>query len=95
MVPSQTRIVMAGLTADRLIAGRSSFWEKIYGAKPPRCGVCSGSALILLRIGFDLSPMKVEKDEEGVVEDVLASELCTSECIIKVGRIFGAERDWS
>lgn len=28
--------------------------------------------------------MKVEKDEEGVVEDVPASELCTSECIIKV-----------
>jgi hypothetical protein len=31
MVPSQTRIVMAGITAEGLIRDRSTFWENIYG----------------------------------------------------------------
>jgi type I protein arginine methyltransferase len=31
MAPSQTRIVIAGITADGLIRDRSTFWDSIYG----------------------------------------------------------------
>jgi hypothetical protein len=34
--------------------------------------------------------MKIAKDEEGLVEDLDAAELCTTECIIKVRQWLGA-----
>jgi hypothetical protein len=43
MVPSQTRIVIAGITAEGLIRDRSTFWENIYGQS--RLNAVVGAAL--------------------------------------------------
>ncbi len=45
MAPSQTRIVIAGITADGLIRDRSTFWDGVYGK-------LSSSAVIVLQLGL-------------------------------------------
>ena len=39
MVPSQTRIMLAGMTGERMYNEAFGFWDKVYG-ESPRSLVC-------------------------------------------------------
>jgi protein arginine N-methyltransferase 3 len=87
MVPSQTRIMMAGMTGERLYEEGFDFWNKVYGKVEVDKPCFSSAAHVLpflLRKGFDLSPMKPTKFEDGIIEVVDAEELVTSECPLTV-----------
>jgi hypothetical protein len=101
MVPSQTRIMLAGMTGERIYEEAFGFWDEVYGESPVvsrkaasrnrsrGCPMKSSRTLMMIfqLVGFDLSAMKPTQFEDGIVEIVDAKEVMTTECALKVGRV--------
>lgn len=80
MVPSQTRIVLAGITGQQLWDEGFGFWDNVYGKsaiEPPRTPADEAT-------GFDMSAMRPTRCQDGLIEIVNAKEICTTETIVTV-----------
>lgn len=79
MAPSQTTMMLVGITAERIWKERIDFWTSVYGEFPS--GMPADS-------GFDMTCMNKVYFDEGMVEVVDPKELVTSEAVVRVSRIF-------
>ena len=80
MVPSQTRIILAGITGQQLWDEGFGFWDNVYGKFVviiPR--TCADAVT-----GFDMSAMRPTRCQDGLIEIVNAKEICTTETIVTV-----------
>lgn len=85
MVPSQTRIILAGITGQQLWDEGFGFWDNVYGE--PAGSVVSrdkGDADPVMIAGFDMSAMRPTRCQDGLIEIVNAKEICTTETIVTV-----------
>ena len=80
MVPSQTRIIFAGITGQQLWDEGFGFWDNVYGMSlvpSPRTTADNTT-------GFDMSAMRPTRCQDGLIEIVNAKEICTTETIVTV-----------
>lgn len=80
MVPSQTRIILAGITGQQLWDEGFGFWDNVYGTSV----IGSSYACADDGAGFDMSAMRPTRCQDGLIEIVNAKEICTTETIVTV-----------
>ena len=76
MAPSQTRLVISGITGDRVFKERVEFWKGVY---------CKSQVSSALMSGFDMTTMDSVYFNEVMVEYVDEKEIVTSEFVVRVG----------
>lgn len=88
MVPSQTRIILAGITGQQLWDEGFGFWDNVYGMSlvtSPRTPAHNAT-------GFNMSAMRPTRCQDGLIEIVNAKEICTTETIVTVRKDLTMER---
>lgn len=98
MAPSQTRVVLAGLSGQRIHEEAFAFWDEIYGefatavlragysnlSFAGRTALTDGfDSALTCWAGFDMSAMKPSRFEEAIVDIVDAEEIATTEQVIQ------------
>jgi len=78
MAPSQTRLVISGITGERVWRERVEFWKGVYGKSDP------GGMGPHSWVGFDMTTMDSVYFNEGLVEYVDEKEIVTDEVVVRV-----------
>lgn len=74
MAPSQTKMLLVGITAERIWRERIDFWGSVYGE------FMHSDAYV----GFDMTAMNKVYFDEGMVEVVDPKEVVTTEALVRV-----------
>lgn len=82
MAPSQTRLVISGITGERVWRERVEFWKGVYGESIFGRTLGRHSCA-----GFDMTTMDSVYFNEGMVEYVDAKEIVTDEIVVRVSSL--------